>query len=196
MEVIEHDFGLCWQIVKDFTMLDFHYMVPKLFISLRQTVLSEKFSDGWERAVGYNHSYTDTRGIDLQALSIYPSKAEIDEASKHAYQEAQSLFEIMGLSVTGLYTDDFENAPTRLPSIGSWFNNYFYKDNFSDDLDKQETEESGYQKVMDQLEDADNLSPAREEDLQNYHLATIALSIQDNMNLYVFQYSPPTKFDI
>ena len=68
-------------------------MVPKLFISLHQAVLSGKFSDGWERAAGYNHIYTDTHSIDLQALFIYPSNIEIDEASKHTYLEAQSLFE-------------------------------------------------------------------------------------------------------
>ena len=59
-EVIEHVFGLCRQIVKDFTLLDFHYMVPKLFVKLRQAVLSSKVSDGKARASGYNHTYTDT----------------------------------------------------------------------------------------------------------------------------------------
>ena len=71
-EVVEHGFGLCQQIVKDFTMLDFQYMVPKLFIKLRQAVLSSKFSDRKARASGYNQTYTDIRGIDLQALSTYP----------------------------------------------------------------------------------------------------------------------------
>ena len=30
-EAVEHVFGMCRQIVKDFTMLDFHLMIPKLF---------------------------------------------------------------------------------------------------------------------------------------------------------------------
>ena len=35
-EVVEHVFGMCRQIIKDFTMLDFHNMIPKLFIRLRE----------------------------------------------------------------------------------------------------------------------------------------------------------------
>lgn len=64
-EVVEHVFGLCRQIVKDFTMLDFHEMVPKLFLQLRQATLSYKFNDGKATASGYNHTYTDTRGINI-----------------------------------------------------------------------------------------------------------------------------------
>ncbi|KAF8877789.1 hypothetical protein BD779DRAFT_1789442 [Infundibulicybe gibba] len=70
-EVVEHVFGVCRQIVKDFTMLDFHHMVPKLFVRLREAALSSKFSDGKARASGYNHTYMDTRGIDIPALSTY-----------------------------------------------------------------------------------------------------------------------------
>ena len=36
----KHVFGLCQQVVKDFTMLDFQYMVPKLFIKFQQAVQS------------------------------------------------------------------------------------------------------------------------------------------------------------
>ena len=44
-EVCEHVFGLCRQIVKDFTDMDFIYMIPKLFIRLREHALFLHFSD-------------------------------------------------------------------------------------------------------------------------------------------------------
>jgi hypothetical protein len=106
-EVIEHVFGLCWQIVKDFTMLDFHYMVLKLFVKLRQAVLSSKFSDRKARASGYNHTYTDTRGMDISALSTYPTDNNINNIAVCAY--AKDLF--------------YKSAtPPCLPSIQTWLN--------------------------------------------------------------------------
>jgi hypothetical protein len=33
-EVAEHVFGICRQLIKDFTMLDFYFMVPKIFVML------------------------------------------------------------------------------------------------------------------------------------------------------------------
>jgi len=38
-EACEHIFGEAQQVVKDFTLLDFVYMAPKLCIQLRQTIL-------------------------------------------------------------------------------------------------------------------------------------------------------------
>ncbi|KAF8804267.1 hypothetical protein BYT27DRAFT_7010987, partial [Phlegmacium glaucopus] len=96
-EVIEHIFGLCRLIIKDFTMLDFYYMVLKLFIKLQQAVLSSKFSDGKARASGYNHTYTDTRGIDIQALSTYPTNSDINDIAVCTYGEAESLFALPGV---------------------------------------------------------------------------------------------------
>jgi hypothetical protein len=46
-------------------MLNFHYMIPKLFVRLREHALFSKFSDGKERASGYTHTYTDNRDVDL-----------------------------------------------------------------------------------------------------------------------------------
>jgi hypothetical protein len=54
-EPCEHVFGLCCQIIKNFTMLNFYYMIPKLFIRLCEHALFSKFLDGKERASGYTH---------------------------------------------------------------------------------------------------------------------------------------------
>ena len=82
-EPCEHVFGLCRQILQDFTMHDFQFMIPKLFIRLREAALfgPSHLSDGKERASGYTHNYRDTRDIDLNALSTFPSDHEIQEAA-------------------------------------------------------------------------------------------------------------------
>lgn len=189
-EVVEHVFGLCRQIVKDFTMLDFQYMVPKLFIKLRRAVLSSKFSDGKARASGYNHTYTDIRGIDLQALSTYPTNGDMNDAAVRAYGEAESLFALFGVTASDLYYE--AAAPPRLPSIRSWFskdvNNIFDEDESSNDGDGDSDLDSidDYQFALDLLEDVDNnLTPTQGRRLMDYRYASIALSIEEHAQMYV-----------
>ena len=190
-EVVEHVFGLCRQIVNDFTMLDFHYMVPKLFIKLRQAVLSSKFSDGKARASGYNHTYTDTRGIDIQALSLYPTNDDMNEAAVRAYGEAESLFALFGVTASDLY---YEAAVPRLPSIRSWFSDsedidaLFVGDHESGDDASGDFNDldltHDYQFALDVLEGADDdLSFAQERRLMDYRYASIALSIEEHAQM-------------
>lgn len=58
-EACEHAFGEARQIIKDFTMLDFIYMIPKLRVKMRQVILKSKTSDPKARAAGYSHTYFD-----------------------------------------------------------------------------------------------------------------------------------------
>lgn len=118
-EVCEHVFGIRCQIIKDFMILDFHFMVPKLFLQLREAVFSSSFSDGKARVSSYNHTYTDHRGVDLVALSTYPSNNNINTAAQCTYDEAEIFFGLLGV------------APSRppsqhhiLPSIHSWFSGH------------------------------------------------------------------------
>ena len=113
-EICEHVFGLCRQIQQDFTLLDFLYMVPKLSIRLREHALLGHFSDGKERAHGYNHTYSDFRGVDLVNLSTYPTDLDINDALQESYRQAEHLWSILGV------VPPFGGAP-QLPSIRSWF---------------------------------------------------------------------------
>ena len=173
-EVTEHVFGLCRQIVKDFIMLDFQYMVPKLFVKLRQAALSTKFSDGKARASGYNHTYTDTRGMDIPALSTYPTDSDMDDIAVCAYGEAESLFALLGVTAKDLFYESA--APPRLPSIRTWLNDDIDalfgqdKSGINDEDVSSDCEDSGYaddyQFVLDllELEDADDdLTPTQEQ---------------------------------
>lgn len=203
-EVIEHVFGLSRQLVKDFTMLDFHYMIPKLFIQLRQAALSSKFTDGKATASGYSHTYTDTRGIDIQALSMYPTNSDLDDVAKVAYGEAESLFGILGVTASDLFYERSGNGVpamhTRLPGIHSWFKdevNAIFIDGLDDNSDDDDRSDSdsepdhpegikNYQEALDHLEDVDNdLSSAKARPLMDHRYASIALSVNDYQKMYV-----------
>ena len=70
-----------------------------------------------KQVVIYSHTHTDTRGIDLAALSTYPSNEEIEEAANQGYQEAHSLFAYLGATATQIYRPGI----TTLPEINAWF---------------------------------------------------------------------------
>ena len=114
-EACEHVFGEARHVVKDFTFLDFIYMIPKLRIKLHEAVLHGKSSDPKARASGYSHSYFDHEGFDLIALSTYPSDADIDLANESAAEEANSLIALLGINPNSL-----THHRNPLPSINSW----------------------------------------------------------------------------
>ncbi len=181
-EVIEHVFGICCQIIKDFMMVDFHLMIPKIFVNLRQAVLSGKHSDGCARASDYSHTYMDIRGMDLQALSTYLSDEDINNASKRGYSEAESLFAVMGVPSAALY--ETNSTQFCLPGIKAWFkdDDLFDDGDLSDDESNLEID--NYQAMLGSVEDIDNdLRPVQEQQLQNLRCAAIALSIDDQVKM-------------
>ena len=200
-EPCEHVFGLCRQILQDFTMLDFHHMIPKLFLRLRETALfgTHTFSDGKERASGCTHNYCDNRDIDLNALSTFPSDGEIQDAAITAYQQAENLWFLLGFIPSDI-------LPTvQLPSIASWFFEPKIPDSKAQVSKENETVDSDYESDIDhesdssvselpevaQLEAAMNriedmkLSFDEEDKVNTLSFATVALSINDSMAMYV-----------
>ena len=196
-EICKHVFGLCRQIIKDFTMLDFYYMIPKLFIRLREHSLFSKFSDGKERASGYSHTYTDNRDVDLVALSLYPSDEEINDATKTAYEEAENLWTLLGAPSSA------PRIPSiRLPSIRAWFTEQEPSEDiatdeeiFSDydscvgdaDLDNndEESESAQIQKALNYLETVTIKLSQEENKINDLALAAVSLSVGDGMAMYV-----------
>jgi len=117
-ESCEHVFGEARQIVKDFTMLDFLYMIPKLRIKMRQAILKGKTSDPKARAAGYSHPYFDMAGLDQVNLSTFPSDDEISALAQQATDEADSLVALLCLSPNQVRN---LQRSSILPSIDSWF---------------------------------------------------------------------------
>ncbi|RDB19960.1 hypothetical protein Hypma_012735 [Hypsizygus marmoreus] len=169
-------------------------MYPKLYIQLREAVFSDKFSDGKARASGYNHTYTDNRGIDFTALSSFPTDEEIDQAARRAYGEAENLFALLGVSATELY----DASTPHLPGIKSWFSDVnsppLAKESthdramFADEQDEADEfmlEESDddseemydIQAALDHLEDVSMPTQREDNEIMNYTYAAIATSI-------------------
>lgn len=97
-EACEHIFGEAHQIIKDFTYLDFIYMIPKLRVTIRHAILHTTMSNPKAWASGYAHTYFDTLGLDLINLAKYPSNDEINEVAEQAAGEANSLLGMLSLS--------------------------------------------------------------------------------------------------
>jgi hypothetical protein len=127
-------------VVKDFTFLDFIYMIPKLHVKLHNAVLREKSSDPQARASGYSHSYFDHEGLDLVVLSTYPSDADIELASQSAAEEANSLITLLGVNANSLHRNQNPKAFSPwLPSINSWPKGPHASSNFdSSDLESDD----------------------------------------------------------
>jgi len=96
-EACEHVFSEAHQVVKDFTLLDFIYMVPKLHIGLHQAILCALASDPKAHASGYCHTYFNHTGINLQALVTFPSDDKINKAAQIAAEEADSLVALLSI---------------------------------------------------------------------------------------------------
>jgi hypothetical protein len=183
-EICEHIFGLCRQIQQDFTFLDFLYMVPKLSIRLREHALLGHFSDGKERAHGYNHTYNDFRGVNLVNLSTYPTDLDIKDALQEGHHQAEHLWSILGV------VPPFGGEP-QLPSIHSWFT----EDDPSSDTSGDPKYESAVEDAnidegsvaleiehaLRQLEEASNLTSKEEDLLSQLAYATAALTVDDSL---------------
>ena len=118
-ECCEHVFGEARHVVKDFTYLDFIYMIPKLRIKLHESALHGKGGNGKARAAGYSHTYFDHEGLDLTTLSTFPSDAEITSIAENAAQEADSLVALLGVNPRVLHKT-ITSLPQWLPSIHTW----------------------------------------------------------------------------
>lgn len=116
-EACEHVFGEARHVVKYFTFLDFIYMIPKLHIKLHETVVRGKSSNGKARAAGYSHTYFDNEGLDLVALSTYPTDAEIQVLAEQAAQAANSLIALLGVNADFLHRHRNAQPLVWLPSI-------------------------------------------------------------------------------
>ncbi|KAI0664773.1 hypothetical protein C8Q70DRAFT_904467 [Cubamyces menziesii] len=120
----EHVFAECRKLVKDFTHLDFLYMIPRLHVLLRSIIKFSHTTEAKARAAGYAHSYFDTDDIDLAQLAQFPTDAEIAAAAHDAWEETESLFSLVGIVPADFLTPahaTLNGPPGTLPSISSWY---------------------------------------------------------------------------
>ena len=191
-EACEHGFGEARKIVKDFTLLDLIYMVPKLRLKIREAVFHAWGSDPKARAAGYNHTYFDNTDIDIANLGTYPSDEDIKCTADEAAQEADSLLALLGLVPSQLHRMQ-KSKSAIFPSIDSWFKLADYDtDDIDDGSDGEQSdteslsEAQELQNLLDHEEDR-TLSRTRKQDeeLLNLTCAAMAILADEAMKVYV-----------
>ncbi|KAF6746318.1 hypothetical protein DFP72DRAFT_1017300 [Ephemerocybe angulata] len=186
-------FGFLKLLIKDFTMLDFYFMVPKLFILLREYIFRAHSSDGKARASGYSHTYADSRSLNLVALSLYITDAEFEEIAVAAYGEADSLMALLGAPAADLSdTGTSGRSEETLPSIRDWLDlvpeggEDIYapeddEDSHDDavfDLESDDDEEPGLQSTLDAAEAVTGSDDFESSRLNSLRCAAIAMSTE------------------
>ncbi|KAI0669608.1 hypothetical protein C8Q78DRAFT_977184 [Trametes maxima] len=175
----------CRKLIKDFTHLDFLYMVPRLFVLLRAACRFAQASDPRACANGYAHTYFDSEDANLASLAVFPSDAEIDVATQEAWEEASNLWDLLGVNPPDL----LPKAPgastcnnTKLPSVSSWFASG------EDPLSLSESAQ------LQQLIDAGNNAPictdTTEKRMESLTCAAIALTLNDICEVYATYEGP------
>ena len=109
-EICEHVFAECRKLVKDFTHLNFLYMIPRLNVLIRAASLFSKGTDPKAQAMGYSHSHLDPENARIESLAMYPTDGEIALAVDEAWNEAVTL-----LGLLGIQADDISISPTTGP---------------------------------------------------------------------------------
>ncbi|KAJ7834395.1 hypothetical protein B0H13DRAFT_2426922 [Mycena leptocephala] len=182
-EACEHVFGEARRIVKDFSMLNLLYMIPKLKVKLRSAVLRAKSANGKACAAGYAHTYFDKTGIDIIALTTFPTDEEIPDIAHQAAEESDSLIALCGLGPSQMRSAAARMAPI-LPSINAWFEDE--SEDLSDtgsDMDSISSAQE-LQDLIDRAEDPTvSRSRARGDQFVNLTCAALALSADEMMKI-------------
>lgn len=204
-EVCKHIFGECLKLIKDFTYLDFIYMIPRLMVLIRAAVNSGYTGDSKAHASGYTHTYFDSEDINIAALLRFPSDIEIEAAAKQAWEEADSLFTALGASPADFMQS--QSSTPHLPSISSWFqpgqdpvldgNSTLPQSDlddgfFSEDEDKNENGDNNsdaaqLQALIDEEEQAHSRSNQVDDRMLELTTAAIAVEIDETNLAWVGQ---------
>lgn len=181
-EICEHVFGLLRTLVKDFTMLDFYQMVKKLFIRLRMFTQSTLPAVDKSTDAGYTQTYADCRGIDLTALSAFPTDEQINEAARQAYDEADSLLSILGVS-PDLFTEPTADAT---PSTTPWEQVDDFDDDddeFNDDTMIDEAAEISHLYECAETLEGSSISPDRQRQIKDLSRELVILHTRQDTDM-------------
>ncbi|RDX45703.1 hypothetical protein OH76DRAFT_1486179 [Lentinus brumalis] len=133
-EPCEHSFGTSRLIVEDFKMLQFYYMIPKITAHMRSNIFTSYHGDSKARA-------------NLAVLRQFPTDTEILSIVAGAYEEAVSLWAVLGVSPADL--DPTLCSPEHgLPTPQAVLD---------DDDDASSDGESEFESDSDELEPAEQL---------------------------------------
>jgi hypothetical protein len=96
-EMVEHILAECRKLVKDFTHLNFIFMMIRIHVLVRLSLELGRGIDPKARAMGYSHSYLDPKAACLKSLAVFPTDGEIEIAVGQAWEEAITLLGFLGI---------------------------------------------------------------------------------------------------
>jgi hypothetical protein len=96
-------------------------------------------------ASGYSHTHFDSRGLNIPALSTFPSDDEIDAAAKDGAEEAESLLALLGVSPKRLQDDTIIKLPPIASLLGA-----------AEDEDEDDNPTPEAQQLQDLISEAEN----------------------------------------
>lgn len=189
-EICEHVFGISRRDIKDFGLLDFHQMIPKLNVQIREAIFNAHLTETNERmkarASGYHHTYSNLASLNIMALGHYPSDLVIHTINVQASDQADSLWALLGVSPMSLH-DSAIQAP--LPGITAF-------ESADDDMDDSEFDhddifDEDFDHEMEELQwlihlsesNRHSLTTEQQERLECLTNAAVALSIEDRTRL-------------
>jgi hypothetical protein len=203
-EMVEHIFAECRKLVKDFTYDNFLHMIPRLTAVIRAAIKFGYTTDPKARASGYAHTYFDGQSSGTSQLAIFPTDSEIELAAQHAWEEAENLFNLFGISTNDFMSPTSSNL-TPFPSISSWWTagddpvrddninpllqcNSAYCDGEASDEDMDDetnnddtTEAAAVQHLIDAEEGATGRSKKVGDRMFNLTCAAIMVDVNDSM---------------
>ncbi|KAJ3920095.1 hypothetical protein F5877DRAFT_38885 [Lentinula edodes] len=188
--ICEHVFGISRRDIKDFGLLDFHQMIPKLNVQIREAIFNAHLTETNERmkarASGYHHTYSNLASLNIMALGHYPSDLVIHTINVQASDQADSLWALLGVSPMSLH-DSAIQAP--LPGITAF-------ESADDDMDDSEFDhddifDEDFDHEMEELQwlihlsesNRHSLTTEQQERLECLTNAAVALSIEDRTRL-------------
>ena len=120
-ESAEHTFGEARKNKADFTFADFLIMVPKLSILFDAAVQAGDYEGSANaRAAGYFHTQYSSTGINIPALSSFPTNHTMNEAARLALCEARACFSLCGIPVSAELYSPTNPSAQSLPGISHW----------------------------------------------------------------------------
>jgi hypothetical protein len=192
-------------------MLNFIYMIPKLWVCMREEVLCAKGSSPQACAQGYNHTYFVNQDLDLQALALLPTDEQINAAATSASKEAIFLVSLLGVNTFQLYNLVLSLTKSLIPMPLTPHHDNPHSKSIADDplLEHDSITKSAYkdehpglsdveelQAILQQLEPSEQEMPLElqcptfshktEQRLEQLSYAAAAITIQEMAEVYVF----------
>ena len=189
-EANEHVFGLLRSLIPDFTMLDVIRMIPKLNVCLMAACKAKNVKTNFRRtAAGYSHTYFDADGIPLAILSRFPSDHEIAQAAVLAFDEANTLWDILGYYHHSTSGHIPPVCPHPIATGGTGMPEPADEDiDYSDEPEatfSQPSDRRALQDALDSSNRSSGLDSQAQAQLDEYSFAAACLGLADQERMYV-----------